>query len=120
MKYYLNGFKNYGKISGRATWTECWSFVLFNAVILYTFIGIYKIVPVYIQDAKLYSSILVGLSIISLIFSLSVFVPTFTVAIRRMHDINKSGWWVLIPIYGLYLCLLPGDCSKNKYGIREL
>ena len=43
--------------------------------------------------------------------TLITLLPTITVSIRRMHDIGKSGWFILIPIYSLYLYVQP---SLNK------
>ena len=39
--------------------------------------------------------------------------------IRRMHDIGKSGWWILVPIYNLMLLITPGDPQPNAYGNPE-
>ena len=50
------------------------------------------------------------------IYSLAVLVPSIAVAIRRMHDIGKSGWFILIPFYNLYLFSIEGEKGTNEYG----
>jgi uncharacterized membrane protein YhaH (DUF805 family) len=53
------------------------------------------------------------LYLIYLLFSL---VPAIAVGVRRMHDVNKSGWFILIPIYNLILYCTAGTEGPNKYG----
>lgn len=55
-------------------------------------------------------------SILSTIYQLVIFIPLISVGIRRMHDVNKSGWFFLIPIYNLILAIRKGDEVPNKYG----
>lgn len=50
------------------------------------------------------------------IYSLAVLIPGIAVAIRRMHDVGKSGWYILIPIYNLILACTDGDKGQNEYG----
>ncbi len=50
------------------------------------------------------------------IYSLAVFIPSIAVAVRRMHDVGKSGWFILIPIYNLILACTNGESGENKYG----
>ena len=50
------------------------------------------------------------------IFLLGILVPTIAVAVRRMHDTGKSGWFWLIPVYGLILTFIEGDTGENEYG----
>ncbi|WP_035756895.1 DUF805 domain-containing protein [Hugenholtzia roseola] len=40
-------------------------------------------------------------------------------AVKRSHDVGNSGWWCLIPFYGLYLLFKEGDKGKNNYGVRS-
>lgn len=96
-------FENYANFSGRARRSEYWYFVLGNAIISFT---------INILTALL-SPKLVFLGIV---YSLAVFIPTIAVLIRRMHDVGKSGWYILIPIYNLILACTAGDYGKNDYG----
>lgn len=53
---------------------------------------------------------------LSNLYSLAVLVPGIAIGIRRMHDVNKSGWFILIPIYNLVLFCTKGDHAHNQYG----
>lgn len=50
------------------------------------------------------------------IYSLAVLLPAIGVGVRRMHDVGKSGWFILIPIYNLILAATEGDKGPNEYG----
>ena len=47
---------------------------------------------------------------------LVLLIPFIAVAVRRMHDINKSGWWILVPVASFFLYLKKSDEGENKYG----
>jgi uncharacterized membrane protein YhaH (DUF805 family) len=51
------------------------------------------------------------------IYSLAVFIPTIAVGVRRMHDVNRSGWYLLIPIYSFVLTCTEGSDGPNNYGV---
>ncbi len=51
-----------------------------------------------------------------MIYSLAVMLPYIAVGIRRMHDLGKSGWFILIPIYNLILFATNGVEGENEYG----
>jgi uncharacterized membrane protein YhaH (DUF805 family) len=101
MNYFLQGLKNYAKFSGRARRSEFWYFMLFSTIIslILNIIGIAT-----------------GLTFLSYIYSLAIFVPTLAVWARRMHDVNKSGWYMLIPIYDLVLACTEGTQGENNFG----
>jgi uncharacterized membrane protein YhaH (DUF805 family) len=91
MEEYKLFWTNYTNFSGRSTIKQFWLPVLFNAVIA----GILSYISVTLAG----------------IFELIVLIPNIANAIRRMHDINKSGWWLfiaLVPIVGwiIYLVFL--------------
>jgi len=50
------------------------------------------------------------------IYGLAVFLPGFAVTVRRMHDVDKSGWFMFIPFYNLYLACQEGMTGANQYG----
>ena len=54
--------------------------------------------------------------VVSLVFNLGLFLPTWGVVWRRMHDVGKVGWFSLIPIYGLILACLDGNKGENRFG----
>lgn len=107
MKYYINVLKKYAVFNGRARRKEYWMFILFNYIIVFILGIIQGILGMDVSSDK-----------ISLgdIYSIAVFIPTIAVGIRRMHDINKSGWWILVPIYNIVLFVMPGTVGKNDYG----
>ncbi|PID70018.1 DUF805 domain-containing protein [bacterium DOLZORAL124_38_8] len=93
-----HAFKDF---DGRACRHEFWTFTLVNwavTIVLGIIGGI------------------IGTTILETIFSLVVLVPGIAVGIRRMHDINKSGWFILVPFYNIYLFCLKGDEKENQYG----
>jgi uncharacterized membrane protein YhaH (DUF805 family) len=101
MKYYLKVLQNYATFSGRARRSEYWYFFLFNVIIAIV-LGIV--------------SGMMGTTILSNIYSLAVLIPGIAVGVRRMHDVGKSGWFLLIPIYNLILACTDGTQGDNEYG----
>lgn len=108
MNYYVYCFQHYADFNGRARRSEYWYFVLFNVIVGFC-IG--------------FVSALVGISWLGYVYDVAVFVPSLAVAIRRMHDIGKSGWWILIsliPLIGwiwyLILCCKDSQPGANEYG----
>lgn len=105
MKHITTVFKKFTDFNGRASRAEFWTFFLFNIILSYAItLGLGAILGQVIA------------SILNLIVSLVLLLPGIAVAIRRMHDVNKSGWYLLIPIYSLILALTEGDKSVNNYG----
>ncbi|WP_109699850.1 DUF805 domain-containing protein [Chitinophaga deserti] len=105
MKHITTVFKKFTDFNGRASRAEFWTFFLFNIILSYAItLGLGAILGQVIA------------SILNLIVSLVLLLPGVAVAIRRMHDVNKSGWYMLIPIYSLILALTEGDKSVNNYG----
>jgi uncharacterized membrane protein YhaH (DUF805 family) len=82
-------FSNYFNFTGRARRPEFWYFVLFQVLAGFG-LGIleYAFMPQYGDNA--------GPLII--LFNLATFIPTLSLAARRLHDVNKSGWWIAAPI----------------------
>lgn len=103
LSYYVKALQNYSEFSGRARRSEYWYFMLFNLIISFV-MGII--------DA------LFGMGgWLSNIYSIAVLLPGIAVSIRRMHDINKSGWYIMIPLYNLILCCTEGGKGANQYGV---
>ena len=101
MKWYLMVIKKYAVFSGRAQRKEYWMFFLFNMIVAFI-VG-------FIAGT-------IRVPIISTIYSLAVLLPGIAVGVRRMHDVGKSGWFILIPIYNLILACTNGDNGANEYG----
>lgn len=51
------------------------------------------------------------------LYSFAVLIPGIAVAVRRMHDVGKSGWFILIPIYNLILAFTEGEKGNNEYAM---
>jgi uncharacterized membrane protein YhaH (DUF805 family) len=108
--YYIGVLRKYAVFSGRARRKEYWMFYLFNCLVslILGFIdGIYQ--------ARNGTS-MQGMGVLNSIYSLIAFLPTLGVSIRRMHDVNKSGWFILVPIYNLILLLTDGTAGDNRFG----
>lgn len=103
MNYYLSVLKKYATFNGRARRSEYWYFFLFNCVIAFVL-------------GFLEGLISIETPILSSIYSLAVLIPGIAVAIRRMHDVGKSGWFVLVPIYNLILACSNGEVGENEFG----
>ena len=99
--------KKYADFSGRARRKEFWSFWLLT-------------MAAYIA-ASVVDSIL-GFPIAMLIVALGFIIPSIAVAVRRLHDTNRSGWWLLlglIPLVNLvliYFYVVEGDRGPNQFG----
>ena len=104
--------KRYAQFSGRASRSEYWFFQL-ALFILY--------IPIIIAKAVLAEcdAEVVGV-LLELIFRLATLVPIIAVAARRCHDTGRSGWFMLIPIYGWVLFFLPSKNENNPYGTAPL
>jgi uncharacterized membrane protein YhaH (DUF805 family) len=108
MNWYIKALKQYVDFSGRAQRMEFWMFVLFNFLIS---LGLAII------------DMLLGLGFLQLLYALAVLLPTIAVGVRRLHDTNRSGWWLLlglIPLIGVIILIVfwvqdsqPGD---NAFG----
>ena len=96
---------NYANFNGRARRKEYWMFTLFFFLL---------VIVAFIIDIVLLLTI--GFSFLIWIVYLGLLVPTIAVAIRRMHDTGKSGWFMLIPVYNFILTLIDGDAGENEYG----
>jgi uncharacterized membrane protein YhaH (DUF805 family) len=115
MNWYLEVLRKYAVFEGRAQRKEYWFFVLFSVLIS---IGLTIIdTTTGLFDAK------AGIGLLSGIYSLAVLIPSIAVGVRRLHDINRSGWWLLIsfiPLIGtIVLIVFLATDSKpeaNQYG----
>ena len=101
MHWYVDVLKKYATFGGRARRQEFWMFYLFNLII--------DIVLQVIDTS-------VDTTIPASIYSLALVLPTLALGVRRMHDTNRSGWWILLPIVNLVFFCFEGDRGDNKYG----
>ncbi len=114
MEWYLKVLKeHYADFNGRARRKEFWMFALFNFIIAVVLSFIDGLLGLTIES----------MGILYLVYSLAVLIPNIAVSVRRLHDIGKSGWMILIafiPLIGaIWLLVLFVTDSKpgaNEYG----
>jgi uncharacterized membrane protein YhaH (DUF805 family) len=109
--YFTGVFKKYAVFTGRARRAEYWYFALFN-FIASVVIGVVERLagPEFFYIAE-------NVGLLTTLYSIAILLPSFGVAIRRMHDCDKSGWYILIPIYGwIVLPCTAGTIGPNRFG----
>lgn len=105
-------FKKGAVFNGRASRAEYWYFFLFNFIIIIAL----NIIDAFIGITKN------GIGILTGIYYLVVLIPYIAVSIRRLHDTNHSGWWLLIsliPIVSIVLLIFlccDSQLGENRYG----
>ena len=115
MEWFLKVMRQYADFNGRARRKEYWMFYLFSLIFAVTAVILDNVLGIAIEG--------IGYGPLYLIFALAVMIPNLAVMVRRLHDVNKSGWMflvALIPIAGaiwlLVLLCTEGDHGDNKYG----
>jgi uncharacterized membrane protein YhaH (DUF805 family) len=115
LNWYIAVLKKYTVFDGRASRAEYWYFSLVNALI--------SVLLSFVDFSLGYIHLSSGIGLLSGVYTLAVMLPVTGVTIRRLHDINRSGWWVviaLIPLLGLIALLvmlvLKGTDGENPYG----
>ena len=115
MSWFLSVLRHYATFSGRARRREYW-----------TYLGCYLLV----YGALLLVDLLTGsfdmetqMGLLTGLFLLATLIPGTAVAVRRLHDSDRSGWWLLlgpIPLLGvivlLYFLIQEGTAGPNRYG----
>lgn len=115
MNWYLEVLKKYAVFNGRARRKEYWYYTLFNLII--------TIALAVIDGVTGSFSSTTGIGLLGGIYGLAVLIPSLAVLVRRLHDTERSGWWLLIaliPIIGplVLLVFLVQDSKpgQNQYG----
>ena len=115
MSWYLEALKKYAVFSGRSRRKEYWYFVLFNIIVGVVLAAIDALLGTFSSSSNI--------GLLSGIYSLAVLIPTLAVTVRRLHDIDRTGWWILIglvPLIGgivlLVFALLDSTPGSNRYG----
>ena len=118
MNWYIEALKKYAVFSGRSRRKEFWYFTLFNFIISLTleFIDGMATLSYFYNETF-------GFGLLGGVYTLAIIIPSIAVSIRRLHDIGKSGWWILIsfiPLIGvlvlLYFHVLDSQSEENQYG----
>jgi uncharacterized membrane protein YhaH (DUF805 family) len=109
-EWYVDAIKNhYFDFNGRSRRSAYWFFVLLNAIVTIVVAVIDIVVGTY--------------PIIYYVYALAIFLPNLGLSVRRLHDVDKSGWWILIsliPIVGIiwFIILAATDSTsgENRFG----
>lgn len=115
MSWYLQVLTKYAVFSGRARRKEYWFFALFNTIISIALLSLDTLLGTFNPET--------GVSLLCGIYSLAVLIPSLAVSVRRLHDTDRSGWWLLIaliPLIGalvlLVFFILDSHPGENNYG----
>lgn len=116
MNWYLKVLKQYADFSGRAQRAEYWFFTLFSSLAYIVLAILDGLFGLFNLEA--------GIGLFSGLYSLAVLIPNLSVLFRRLHDTNRSGWWLLIafiPLIGaivLLVFLVQDSKEDNQYGLN--
>jgi len=109
MNWYIEVLKKYAVFSGRASRTEYWMFFLFN-IIIAILLGVIE-------------GLIGSPGVVGLLYGLAVLIPSIAVGVRRLHDTDRTGWWLLIglvPLIGLIVLIVflvqASTEGDNQYG----
>ncbi|MFH9075407.1 DUF805 domain-containing protein [Streptomyces alboflavus] len=107
MHWYVDVLKKYAVFNGRARRAEYWMFTLISLIVSLVIFGIDMALGIWVLEA---------------VYSLAVLIPGIAVSVRRLHDTDRSGWWLLlflIPLIGMIILIvwLAQDSKPaNRYG----
>ncbi|AXE29427.1 DUF805 domain-containing protein [Chromobacterium phragmitis] len=111
MNWYLTALKKYCDFSGRARRREYWLFQLFQMIAL--------IVLAVLDQVVLRQAV----PILTVVYALGTILPAWGVLVRRLHDIGRSGWWMLIscvPLVGgiilFVFTVMDSQQGDNQFG----
>ncbi|WP_040725881.1 DUF805 domain-containing protein [Thiomicrorhabdus sp. Kp2] len=116
MHFFLEPLNQYFNFKDRATRQQFWLFTLIYMVLYQVILATDVMTGMYDEETQ------VGLA--STLYALGLFIPSLALSVRRLHDIGKSGWWLLlwlVPILGwivlLVFYVLDSEKEENKYGV---
>jgi uncharacterized membrane protein YhaH (DUF805 family) len=101
LSWYLEALKKYAVFGGRSRRKEYWYFVLFNIVVGIVLGVIDRLLGTYSSASNM--------GLLSGIYSLAILIPSLAVTVRRLHDLDYTGWWILIvlvPFIGVIVLLV--------------
>jgi uncharacterized membrane protein YhaH (DUF805 family) len=126
MEYMFMPLKRYAEFSGRSRRMEYWMWVLFQILIAFAFV----ILMMVIGGGAMMSGDVNGLAAaggailivwsLYMLMALAFFIPNIAVTVRRLHDTNRSGWWILAPLVPYVVALVAamgGAASGSEEGM---
>jgi uncharacterized membrane protein YhaH (DUF805 family) len=115
MQWFMTALQKWADFSSRARRREYWFFVLIY-IVIYIVLTVIDMMVGLADPAT-------GVGVLGGIFALAMLIPSISVGVRRLHDTNRSGWWLLIgliPIIGalvlLVFFLLDSQPGDNRFG----
>ncbi len=115
MNWFLTALKKYAVFQGRAQRSEYWFFVLFYTLIAIALAIVDGVTGTFSRSA--------GVGLLGGIFALAMIMPSLAVGVRRLHDTDRSGWWLLIglvPLIGVIVLIiffvLDSQPGANRFG----
>ena len=116
MQWFMTVLQKWSDFSSRARRREYWFFVLFYVLILIALTFVDTL-------AGLGSAAMGGVGVLTCLFWLAMLIPSLAVGVRRLHDTDRSGWWLLIafiPLIGaivlIVFYLLDSQPGDNRFG----
>ena len=113
-----NCFKKYAVFSGRSSRQEYIVFCLFIVFVPFLLAIIEGLFGLFPSTDN---------SILGIIFNLAILIPNLAVTIRRLHDVNRSAWWILINLtiigiipFAYWVCMKKSDEGENRFGSNPL
>ncbi len=107
IKRYIDAFKKTFTIQGRSTRSEFNTFY-FGSIVIAFILGF--------MDGMLGTITTSGDPIMGTIFNIAILIPSFTICIRRLHDMDYKGWWILCPFVIIALVFWSGTVTENRFG----
>jgi uncharacterized membrane protein YhaH (DUF805 family) len=115
MSWYLEVLRKYAVFTGRARRKEYWYYFLINFLIITALLIVDNMLGTLDPEA--------GMGLLSGIYALAVLIPGIAVAVRRLHDTDRTGWWVLIalipivgPIILIFFLIQDSTDGDNRFG----
>ena len=112
-------FSKYATFSGRARRAEFWWFALFNSAVFV----ILSVIELTFGDAHRWMMGEGGPGLVGGVYWLAILLPSLAVTVRRLHDTDRSGWWLLlefVPVIGplvlIWFLATPGTAGPNRVG----
>ena len=106
MGYWLRAMGKYAVFRGRASRKEFWMFILVNWSLYFLLLAVYAMVSGYISG-------------FATLYFIATFLPTWSAAVRRLHDADLSGWWLLVPMVNILLLTSPTKTASGKSAAKR-
>lgn len=115
MNWFITALKKYAVFSGRSRRSEYWYFILFYLIIYIVLAFIDRVTGTFNAES--------GAGLLTGIFALALLIPSIAVSVRRLHDTDRSGWWLLIgfiPLIGAIVLIVffvqDSGAGTNRFG----